>query len=156
MILIKGLGLGLIGALLVGLVVLSLFVRLSASNPADWNVPVASGDAPKPGPCADQIVKVAKGARATCLVADTSATALTKLDKSALATPRTTHLAGSVADGRITWISRSLMMGFPDYITAEAVQTPQGTRLDILSRQRYGNGDHGVNAARLKVWLSAF
>jgi uncharacterized protein (DUF1499 family) len=45
-------------------------------------------------------------------------------------------------------------MGYPDYITAEVSQTPQGTRLDILSRQRFGEADLGVNAARLKDWLS--
>ena len=46
-------------------------------------------------------------------------------------------------------------MGFPDYITAEASQSGDGARLDIFSRQRFGRGDWGVNAARLRVWLGA-
>ncbi|MEO6301328.1 MAG: DUF1499 domain-containing protein, partial [Paracoccaceae bacterium] len=71
-----------------------------------------------------------------------------------LATPRTQFLVGSAADGRITWISRSKIMGYPDYITAETKHLGEGTQLDIFSRQRYGNGDFGVNAARLKVWLT--
>ena len=150
----KGLGIGLVGALLVGLVALSAFVRFASSDPAAWNVAIASLDAPKPGPCVDQIAKVEKGARATCLVSGTPANILAALDKIALASPRTNRLAGSQADGRITWVSRSLILGYPDYITAEAIQTSQGTRLDILSRQRYGNGDQGVNAARLTNWLS--
>jgi hypothetical protein len=45
-------------------------------------------------------------------------------------------------------------MGFPDYVTAEVSQTPAGTRLDIVSRLRFGTVDFGVNAARLKDWLS--
>ena len=154
MTVVKGLGIGLIGALAVGLIALSVFVRLAASDPAVWNVPVASAEPPKPGPCVRQIVKVPKGARATCLLPGAPDALLTKLDAIALAYPRTTRLAGSAVDGRITWVSRSLIMGFPDYITAEAVQTPDGTRLDILSRQRYGRGDQGVNAARLTKWLA--
>ena len=45
-------------------------------------------------------------------------------------------------------------MGFPDYITAEVAPTAEGTRLDIFSRQRFGSSDMGVNAARLRNWLS--
>jgi uncharacterized protein (DUF1499 family) len=44
-------------------------------------------------------------------------------------------------------------MGFPDYITAEAVPVAGGTQLDVYARQRFGSSDLGVNAARLKLWL---
>ena len=77
---------------------------------------------------------------------------LTKLDAIALAGPRTLKLVAT--DSLVTWESRSQLMGFPDYITAELATAAGGTRLDILSRQRFGGGDMGVNAARLKVWLS--
>jgi hypothetical protein len=46
--------------------------------------------------------------------------ALARLDEIALATPRTTRLAGSPDEGRITWITRSALWGFPDYTTAQA------------------------------------
>jgi len=78
------------------------------------------------------------------------AAALARLDAIAMASPRTRRLAGSPAEGRITWISRSRLWGFPDYTTAEA--TPG--RLVIHARQRFGSDDWGVNAARLQDWLA--
>ena len=75
---------------------------------------------------------------------------LARLDAVALATPRTLQLAGSVAEGRITWETRSLIFGFPDYTTAEARQDG----LYIHARLRFGRNDLGVNAARLQDWLS--
>ncbi len=140
--------------ILMGTAVLQAYVRLAPSDPALWHVAVASADAVTPGPCADKVTLVAKGARATCSIAGNPADLLTKLDAVALATPRTTRLAGSVEEGRITWVSRSLLMGYPDYITAEASPSPAGARLDIFARQRFGESDFGVNAARLKDWLS--
>ena len=50
----------------------------------------------------------------------------------------------------MTYITRSLLWGFPDYTTAQT--TPQGTRL--YARQRFGSNDWGVNAARLRDWLA--
>jgi Protein of unknown function (DUF1499) len=76
---------------------------------------------------------------------------LQRLDAIALATPRTVRLAGSVETGRITWVTRSLVWGFPDYTTAEA--RADGTYLD--ARSRFGQRDMGVNAARLKAWKEA-
>lgn len=75
---------------------------------------------------------------------------LARLDAVALATPRTRRLAGSVAEGRITWITRSALWGFPDYTTAEV--RPDG--LYVHARLRFGSEDMGVNAARLRDWLS--
>ena len=74
---------------------------------------------------------------------------LGKLDAVATATPRTKPISGAVTQGRITWETRSLFWGFPDYTTAET--RPDG--LYIYARQRYGTSDFGVNAARLKGWL---
>jgi uncharacterized protein (DUF1499 family) len=71
-----------------------------------------------------------------------------------MAAPRTRRLAGSVTEGRITWVQRSRLMAFPDHITAEVAAAPEGTRLDVVSRQRYGSGELGVNAARLRDWLA--
>jgi uncharacterized protein (DUF1499 family) len=59
-------------------------------------------------------------------------------------------LAGSVEEGRMTWVARSALWGFPDYITAEA--GPKG--LAVWSRLRFGRSDLGVNRARLEDWLA--
>ena len=139
---------------IVAVVGFDLWVRFAPDDPARWNVALATDTPATAGPCAQKVQKVPRGARATCLVAAKPDAVLAQLDKVALAWPRTHRLAGSPADGRITWVSRSLLWGFPDYITAQASASGQGTRLDILSRQRYGQGDMGVNAARLKKWLA--
>jgi hypothetical protein len=75
---------------------------------------------------------------------------LARLDAVALATPRTTRLAGSVSEGRITWVTRSAVWGFPDYTTAEA----RADGLYLQARLRFGREDMGVNAARLRDWLA--
>jgi Protein of unknown function (DUF1499) len=129
------------------------YIRLAPSDPGVWHVsPVTQAEAGQ-GPCTNAITTQPNGARAACLSPDTAETLLSKLDATALATPRTTRLAGTPQTGRITWITRSALMGYPDYTTAEASQTPTGTRLDIHARQRFGAGDWGVNAARLVAWL---
>jgi uncharacterized protein (DUF1499 family) len=75
---------------------------------------------------------------------------LARLDAIALAKPRTERLAGSPAEGRITWITRSALFGFPDYTTAQVVDGPG---LCIAGRQRFGSQDLGVNAARIGGWV---
>lgn len=133
---------------------LMAYIRLAPSDPKAWHISVATQEPIPQGTCTDHIALVAKGARAACILPLTPAAVLDKLEAVALTSPRTQHLAGSAAEGRITWVARSFLMGYPDYITAEVTQTPPGTRLDILSRQRFGQADLGVNAARLKDWLS--
>jgi len=133
---------------------LMAYIRLAPSDPKDWHIAIATHDPIPQGTCADHIALVPKGARAACILPLTPAAVLDKLEAIALTSPRTLHLAGSAAEGRITWTARSFLMGYPDYVTAEVSQTAQGTRLDIFSRQRFGEADFGVNAARLKDWLS--
>lgn len=139
--------------LIAGIALLA-YIRLAPSDPTQWHVAVATPDAATPGPCADHIKPVPKGARATCLLPSNPQDTLKKLEAIALTSMRTQHLAGSADQGRITWVARSFLMGYPDYVTAETSQTPEGTRLDIFSRQRFGSEDMGVNAARLRDWLS--
>jgi hypothetical protein len=140
-------------ALLVVLVLcFGVYVRFAPSDPSRWHEDPSTGAAVSPGPCA--VVKTVGAARVACLRAETPGALLALLDDIALASPRTKRLAGNPEDGRITWISRSALWGFPDYTTAQAVATPQGTRLDIHARNRFGIDDMGVNAARLTDWIS--
>lgn len=132
----------LILALLVGF---AAYVRLAPSDPVRWH---RASQAQWPW---GEVV--ANDSSATLrLGPDTGPPSdlLARLDVIALATPRTTRLAGSVETGRITWITRSLIWGFPDYTTAEARE--DGLYLD--ARSRFGRNDHGVNAARLREWLA--
>ena len=121
------------------------YVRLAPSDPARWHVAVTVD-----GPAGE--VQAGDGWGRLRLGPDrgTPSALLARLDAVALATPRTQRLAGSVEEGRITWITRSALWGFPDYTTAEV--HPDGVH--VLARLRFGGGDLGVNAARLRDWLS--
>jgi uncharacterized protein (DUF1499 family) len=80
---------------------------------------------------------------------------LASLDAVARAEPRVKVVAGSTETGRITYMQRSAIIGFPDYISVTAVETEAGSGLILWSRSRYGYSDLGVNQARLQRWLAA-
>ena len=151
----RNMSLTLAFALIAGLGLLA-YIRLAPSDAAVWHVSPVTAAVAGPGSCLEAIAIQRNGARVACLSADTPETLLSRLDQTALATPRTTRLAGTPQSGRITWVTRTALMGFPDYTTAEANQSANGTRLDIYARQRFGGADLGVNAARLTNWLKDF
>lgn len=129
------------------------YIRLAPSDPARWNAdpPRFAGPSIPAGP--EGVTTVPLGARARLAVTrQTPEEALARLDVIARAAPRTQRLAGSPEAGRITWITRSLVFGFPDYTTATATTTG----LDLYARERFGRYDFGVNAARLRDWTTAF
>ncbi len=130
--------------LLVAVVAAGLaWIRLAPSDPARWHVDPVTGAA-GPGSHLARVVLPLPPPRA-----------LAALDLVAMAEPRTTRLAGSPEEGRITWISRSRVFGFPDYITAAALPEGAGSTLVIHGRLRFGSSDLGVNAARIGRWLAA-
>ena len=123
---------------------------------------VVTSDPPARGTCTENITVLQNGARSVCVLPGTPAEILARLDATALSTRRTTRLAGSPGEGRVSWVSRSKLIGYPDIITAQttaqssATAMTAGTRLDVFSRQVYGGTDFGVNAARLQDWLTTF
>ncbi|MGR3269440.1 DUF1499 domain-containing protein [Thalassococcus profundi] len=113
------------------------WIRLAPSDPAVWNV--------DPMVTADQ--DLASGVRRRI---DGGAPVMQALDRIILATPRTELLAGSVEEGRMTYITRTKWMGFPDYTTVQL----SDDHLELYARQRFGMADMGVNKARVEGWLS--
>lgn len=126
----------------VAVVAAALWVRLAPTDPVRWHTDPRSGTEGTNSHVAKAFVPLAPHA------------ALAALDAVALATPRTRRIAGSAEDGRITWVTRSALWGFPDFTTATAVPDGQGTSLLILARSRFGTYDWGVNRARVADWLS--
>jgi hypothetical protein len=118
------------------------YVRLAPLDPTRWHQAVAQDS------LAGEVV-AQEGSASLRLVGDGPAL-LAELDALALSTPRTFRLAGSVTEGRITWVTRSALWGFPDYTTAEL--RPDGVQ--VHARLRFGRSDMGVNAARLRDWLA--
>lgn len=124
--------------LLVALAFLMLYIRLAPSDPGRWHVTLSFTH--------DETLQAA----ARRMIAGDAET-LAALDRVIRDTPRTQVLAGSVEEGHITYVTRSLIMGFPDFTT---VQRSDGT-IRLFGRSRFGQSDLGVNAARLDRWLRA-
>jgi uncharacterized protein (DUF1499 family) len=76
----------------------------------------------------------------------------------ALATARQlgwTIVATDEAAGRIEASERSRWYGFTDDIVIRVTASDAGSRIDVRSSARQGRGDFGVNAARVRTYLSA-
>lgn len=116
------------------------YIRLAPSHPARWHRPIAENL--RFGP--PGVVLALKGGALLRLVGND----LAGLNRLVLADDRSELLAGSVKEGRLTWVTRSAFWGFPDYTTTEL--RPGGVY--IHARLRFGVGDRGVNAARLRDW----
>lgn len=128
------------------LVGLAVYVRLAPVNVDHWHVDMAAPDFEAPGNSQVYSIRLEQ---IDGPLRNNPLALLQKLDAIVLATPRSRRLAGSAAEGRITWETRSAIMGFPDYTTAQIM--PRGA-LYILGRQRFGRKDFGVNAARIGAW----
>ena len=133
---------------ILGLVVLvaavMVYIRVAPSAVEAWHVPPAAtepGDHAGPG-----------SFTAVRAVTGDGAEALARIDEIAMATPRTTRLAGSVDEGMITYVTRSRIMGFPDYTTVH-LTGGDAPRVAIHARLRFGQSDMGVNRARVEGWL---
>ena len=113
------------------------WVRLAPSDPTVWHV--------DPKVTAEQ--DLAGGVRRRIPAKDGTFAALERI---ILATPRTEVLAGSVEEGKVTYITRSQWMGFPDYTTVMR----NDSVLELHARLRFGQSDMGVNKARVDGWLA--
>ncbi len=93
--------------------------------------------------------------RKTSPVFDMTTSELTKMfDDFVLSQPRVKRVAGSVGQQMITYVQRTKIIRYPDYITIKV--TPAGTeqsQLEIFSRSRFGYSDLGVNKQRIDGWL---
>ncbi|MFN7224130.1 MAG: DUF1499 domain-containing protein [Paracoccaceae bacterium] len=146
---VRNLGL-FIAFAIIGLLGLISFVRLAPTDAVRWHVAQTDGGWASVPWGAVQAETGGARLRLSAQTAD-PADLLARLDAIAMATPRTSRLAGSVAEGRITWETRSQIWGFPDYTTAEV----QADGLYVHARLRFGSEDLGVNAKRLTAWMQA-
>ncbi|MBE1284573.1 MAG: DUF1499 domain-containing protein [Rhodobacteraceae bacterium] len=83
-------------------------------------------------------------------VVDAGLDGLQRLDVIITQTPKTSVLDGSVAQGMVTYVTRSKVIGFPDYTTVRL----DGDQLKIYARLRFGRSDMGVNKKRVDGWLA--
>lgn len=124
--------------LLALIVVVLGYVRLAPTVPQDWHgLPEFDGNRDAAGAAFRVIDNVPEGLARLAVVAD--------------GWERTERVAGTPGEGMITWVTRSRVIGFPDYTTA----IQEGDRLRVFGRLRFGRNDFGVNARRLDSWISA-
>ena len=119
--------------LVIGLVA---FVRLAPTDPANWHVPIAETNSQN----------MTGGA---IRVTEAGPEALARVDSAMQALPRTRVIAGSVDEGRVTYVTRTKWVGFPDYTTIEH----SDGLLKMHARLRFGASDLGVNRKRLERLL---
>ena len=139
----------LCAALLVFLIIAMTLPRMVSDDPARWHVDPETAQ-PSDRPNSTLIA----GHDAVFLPMPPEA-AMMRVDAVALADARTARLAGSPGDGHATYIQRSAIFGFPDYISVTARAADGGSLLSIYSRSRFGHSDLGANKARIERWLGS-
>lgn len=119
--------------IILGVVAGIAFIRLAPTDVSRWHKPVGKAEDVDGTGWAARIIPASDGM-------------LSDIHQVMLALPRTDLLAGSVGEGRLTYITRSRIMGFPDYTTIEQ----DDGLIKLYARLRFGKSDMGVNAARLE------
>jgi len=141
------------GILLVLLLVLltvgaALYFRFVSMPPEQWHVDPATAQAPS-----SPNFELRQGDSAPVIPASTGDVAA-RLDAVAQADGAQV-IGGSAADGFVTYVVRSALMGYPDAVSVRLTPEGDATRVEIFSRSRFGYSDMGVNAARVTRWIAA-
>jgi hypothetical protein len=135
------------------------WIRLAPDDPSDWHVdPLTaptSGRANAWWVVTDGLGVASPDGRAPYY--GVSAAELARsVDAFVLSQPSTSILAGSPDRLWSTYLQRSRLFGFPDYVTVRTVDLGDGVSgIAIWSRSRYGHSDLGVNRKRAEKLLAA-
>lgn len=121
-----------------GLVAGMAFIRLAPSDVSRWHKPIGDAENTDGTGWSARVVSATPGL-------------LSDLHQEMLKLPRTELLAGGVSDGRLTYVTRSKVVGFPDYTTIEQ----DGDQIKLYARLRFGRSDMGVNGKRLDALLES-
>jgi uncharacterized protein (DUF1499 family) len=150
-----------LGYILVGLLVLVagalLYVRFAPLDAATWHVDPLTA----PTPATPNSWRIAPPGQSpgtagqpSAIYRATPAELMAAFDRIALQQPETTRIAGTPEEGLVTYVQRTKLVKYPDYISVKAVDVGDGrSALAVLSRSRYGKSDMGVNKARMAEWL---
>lgn len=128
------------------------WIRLAPDDPARWHLDprrVERPDTPN-----FHLLRMGDG-DAPAPVFDTDPDSLAARLHAIAMADGATLLAGQVADRHMTYLTRSRLMGFPDYTTVLIEPAEGGAALTAFARARYGYSDIGANRARLDAWVAA-
>lgn len=139
--------------IIAGLIVLALvgvmgWVRVAPMEPARWHVDPQTA----PDPATPNFARVAPG---EVLLDGPPGAAAARLRAAMEALPHTRLIAGSEGEGLMTFVTRSRLMGFPDFTTIRVLPQEDRVTFAALARSRFGQSDLGVNAARLQALKDA-
>ena len=132
------------------------FVRLAPSDPEIWHVDPLT--AKKPWRKRNVFILRDDGSDPSPPIYDVDAGTLAKaFDAFVMAKDRLERLAGSPDDLFVTYVARTKLIGYPDYVSVAFIDLGEGrSTLALFSRSRFGYGDQGVNRRRLAEWLKDF
>lgn len=74
------------------------------------------------------------------------------LDGIVMGTPRVEKVAEGPDAFHASYIARTALWGFPDYVSLRVIGTEQGATYAIWSRSRFGSSDMGANGVRIAGW----
>jgi uncharacterized protein (DUF1499 family) len=151
--------LAIVLALVVGL---SIATRRKVVDPAAWHVdPLTSTGTGNPNwyrmvPIDAQVDRDPNRDALAPTFSVSAAALASAFDAVAKAEDRVEVIAGSAADGFVTYMQRSLLFGFPDFVSVTFIDLPDGgSTLGIFSRARDGKSDLDVNKKRVTRWIDA-
>lgn len=129
----------------------AVYVRNANDDPQVWHLdPEGAKGTGKPNNF--RVSPSGEGKAHQSPVFDMSPAALmTRFQKMALAQPNTILLGER--DGFATYVQRTKLVQYPDYISVKAVEVDGGAALHIFSRSRFGYSDGGLNRKRILSWL---
>ncbi len=137
-------------------------VRQAGDDPAQWHIdPLTSTGTGNPNwyrvvPDDAPVDRDPKRDGTAVVYTQSAADGGAAFDGVARADERVEVLAGSAADGFVTYIQRSRLFAFPDYISVKFIDLPEGgSTIAVYSRARYGRSDLDVNQKRVERWLAA-
>lgn len=149
-----------VGALAVASV--SAGIRLAPDDPTKWHQDPLTVQAPETPNWyrllpADVSGETVPERDAAAPVFDVPTSSLeSAFDEVAMGDGRVKVVEGSAAQGFVTYVQRSALMGYPDYVSVRFIEVDDATStVALLSRSRYGSGDLGVNEKRVKRWIDA-
>jgi len=133
------------GWILFGLIVVALavsaFARLGAIAQDQWHVALDF----------DDTQTLAGGYKTVVVVKGPVADVQSRFIEIATQTPRTTILAQT--EDLVSFVTRSVVFGFPDITTASFEAVEDGVKVRIFGRLKIGKSDVGVNKARVQSWV---
>lgn len=138
-------------ALVVLFVAFAVYIRVAPDDVAKWHRDPATAE--ERGKQNDFIVSpTGEGVdMASPVFAMTPDALLAKFETVAMGAPKTVKLSGE--GDFATYVQRTNLMAYPDYISVKAVAVEGGSALFIYSRSRYGQKDFDVNKKRILAWL---